>query len=91
MRTTRSVKCPVPGFETCEAEFNMLATDRELSAMRLMPTQETAKPVISDVRGWDADKYGPDYMGDNVPIAFKAWLVWIAWGDALRDFISDPN
>jgi hypothetical protein len=89
MDTTYTVKCPVDGFENIAVTYNMLASWKEVVALRSHLTAETAKPVIASMAGWDDEKRGP-FWGDEVPMAAQLWAAYQGRDEAVRGWVQRP-
>lgn len=84
---TWTTQCPLPGFETVAATYNMLASESDLSA-----ALENLTPgnVVLDVTGLP-EQYGKDAFGPGVPLMLRAWLLKGGFYQAIGEFVNSPK
>lgn len=84
---TWTAQCPLPGFETVAATYNLLASESDLSAAleKLTPGR-----VVLDVTGLP-EQYGDDAFGPDAPLALRAWLLKAGFYQAIGEFVNSPK
>jgi len=90
---TIAVKCPLAGFEQVSVVYDMLATEAAADRFSTRLGRDgTHTPIVVRVDGWDAATYGDDpWSREKAPMAFRAWAARIGYGQAVGQFVTDPN
>ena len=91
MRTTQTVTCTVPGLETVEVEYNMMASVDACNTFAQSMAARAFDSVITSVEGWPEETYPGGPEGDSAPMAWRIWLVRIGFVAATREYATDPN
>lgn len=90
---THATTCKVPGFEAVEIVFDLMATPAQVNEfIAKMGGGGTHKPVVVEVRNWPDKEFGPDPWDNNrVPGVWMAWVSKKGWGQAMKEYLDDPN
>lgn len=88
MRTKITIDCPLEGLEGVKVTYDLMSSDKQVTAFRESLTPETAAAVLT-VEGWPEDKGEP--FGGDAPVAWMMWAAWKGYGEAIREFLTDPN
>lgn len=90
METTVKVRCPIPGMESVILHFDMMRPQEDYDQYMLTKGAE-CQDIITDIEGWDPDKWGGGPHDKCVPMAFRLWMIGGAVGSAIKTFGADPN
>lgn len=90
---TQAVRCPLPGFETVEITFNLMATPEQSNGfIRHMGSQGSHAGVVVSVEGWPKDEFGPDpWDVKRVPMIWTTWAAKKGLVKAIEEYLADPN
>jgi hypothetical protein len=90
MQTIITVRCPLPGFEAVEIDYNLMASEKQIDLWTKSLGTLGADSIVADVRGWPKS-HGEDAFGADSPMAFRIWACQRGMQDAVKAFVADPN
>lgn len=90
MQVTRAVSCPLPGLESVEVVYNLMASESQMDAFySKVGGNGTTDSIITEVRNWPKDVPGP--WGKDAPMAWRFWASRTGFGVAMAAWLSDPD
>ena len=89
-QVTKTVKCPLPGFEETTITYDLMATLKDVTILQTSVGDQDPGHVIVAIEGLPeaCAKSGP--FGLETPLAFQLWVVNTGLQDAIREFVRDP-
>lgn len=91
MGLTKTVTCPLEGFETVEATYNLLATPKDVQTLQVSVGDRDPGGVVVGVTGLPEQYAASGPFGDETPMALQLWLCFGGYNEAVGAFIRDPN
>ncbi len=85
-----TVRCPIPAFKGVTIEVNVLADTEEMNALTNQLRNGQPQNMVRNVQGWNEKRHNK-LFSPKAPMIFIVWITRNAVGDAMNEYLADPN